>query len=253
LIFAIPLLVAGGALIVDWGIQVHDNMDQGMSFWDAAYHQNLDEGEMVSVGLTAGATTVVVAAAAPAAVSMAGEALMGAGLTTGSTTLWTAGTSTVAAGGTIAAVLTAESGSKAFRGAWQPNTASVPRSGSAKWRFMGTNEVGTEFLGPDRVVYTNNEDLINAMDQHGAGTVIDGAHGFPGGGISPESTFCSGTRRFFSNLRNPYAGQVQVMDINKMSSADIQYLGGSGQKAYVNWCWGGNCSKILNAIHPEGP
>ena len=34
-------VVAGGGAIVDWSFQVSDNMyNQGMSFWDAAYHEN---------------------------------------------------------------------------------------------------------------------------------------------------------------------------------------------------------------------
>jgi len=76
-----------------------------MSFWDAVYHKNLDEGEMVEVAAVAGGATAVAVTAGPAVVTMAGQGMMGAGMATGSTTVFGAGMSTTAAGGTIAASL----------------------------------------------------------------------------------------------------------------------------------------------------
>lgn len=105
-IIAIPLLVAGVAAIADWGSQVHDNMENNdMSFWDAVHHENLDEGEIVNTGVTAGAATYTVMAAAPAVMAVAGEGLMGVGLATGSTTIFSAGTSTLSASGGLAATI----------------------------------------------------------------------------------------------------------------------------------------------------
>jgi RHS repeat-associated protein len=38
---------AGVGLIVDYSMQVKENMSRGLSFWDAVFHKNIDEGEMV--------------------------------------------------------------------------------------------------------------------------------------------------------------------------------------------------------------
>jgi len=60
-IIAIPLIVAGAALIFDWGVQVYQNVcTRDMSFWDAVYYRNLDWNEMATVGVTAAGTTVMV-------------------------------------------------------------------------------------------------------------------------------------------------------------------------------------------------
>jgi hypothetical protein len=130
----------------------------------------------------------------------------------------------------------------------RPNRNPLPPPGSAQWRDMGTNKVGTRFWGPDRVVYTGNQDVINAMNQRGSGIIIDGGHGFPTGRFRSDVRFFPDTVRFFNNPFNPYSGQVTVMDMNQLSRVDIQNLGGPGQNAYVNWCWGGFCRKILYAL-----
>ncbi|MGQ9601035.1 MAG: RHS repeat-associated core domain-containing protein [Anaerolineae bacterium] len=60
-IIAIPLIVGGVAVIVDWGIQVYQNVcTRDMSFWDAVYYRNLDWNEMATVGVTAAGATVMV-------------------------------------------------------------------------------------------------------------------------------------------------------------------------------------------------
>jgi hypothetical protein len=132
-----------------------------------------------------------------------------------------------------------------------PNTpylGPVESSGSAVWRSMGVNRAGTRFFGPDRIVYTDNVDLINAMDQHGPGIVIDGAHGTPTGEFIPFPKFYEDTAEFFKHSSNPYSGQVSVLDINQLSKSDIQSLGAPGETAYVNWCWGGFCNDVRDAL-----
>ncbi len=60
-IVAIPLIVGGVALLVDWGVQVYQNVcTRNMSFWDAVYYRNLDWNKMATVGVTAAGTTVMV-------------------------------------------------------------------------------------------------------------------------------------------------------------------------------------------------
>ena len=34
-------------MLVDYGLQVKENIDSGQSFFEAVYHQNIDEGEMI--------------------------------------------------------------------------------------------------------------------------------------------------------------------------------------------------------------
>lgn len=156
--------------------------------------------------------------------------------------VWATGT----AAQIVGAVQLARAGIEAIR-AGSPKAPEPMRpqyassSGSAQWRNMGTNKAGTTFWGPDRPVWTDNADVMNAMSQHGPGIIIDGAHGTPTGKIIPQPSFVQDTQRFFG-------GQVQVLDINQLSRSAIQSLGGPGQNAYVNWCWGGFCRKILYAL-----
>jgi hypothetical protein len=76
---------------------------------DAAiqYHEigTIDGGEVLATAVATSAAAVTVAVAAPVVVGMAGEALMGVGLATGSTTAFSAGVSTYGAAGTLAAGL----------------------------------------------------------------------------------------------------------------------------------------------------
>ncbi|RLC69600.1 MAG: hypothetical protein DRI81_20260, partial [Chloroflexi bacterium] len=85
-LIAIPLIIGGGALIVDWGVQVYRNVEcRGMSFWDAVYHENLNIREMAAVGVGAGAGTIAgmtVAALLPAATTFWGA--VGVGTASGS-------------------------------------------------------------------------------------------------------------------------------------------------------------------------
>ena len=75
LIVAVPLLIAGGAIILDYGLQVHSNMSNyGMPFWEAGYHENINEWEMVNVGATAFMVTTL-AIEAPALLLAGGGAL----------------------------------------------------------------------------------------------------------------------------------------------------------------------------------
>jgi hypothetical protein len=52
---------AGVSLIVDYSVQVKENMDRGLSFWDAVFHKNINEGEMVGAAASGAvmATTFV--------------------------------------------------------------------------------------------------------------------------------------------------------------------------------------------------
>jgi hypothetical protein len=99
---------------------------------------------------------------------------------------------------------------------------------------MGKNDVGTTFLGPDRMVSTNNLDVMNAMGEYGSGIVIAGGHGSPSGTFLPNPEFASDTAAFFNNASNAYFGPASVVDMNQLSSLGITTLGGPGVYAYVN-------------------
>ncbi|RLC79879.1 MAG: hypothetical protein DRJ03_22670 [Chloroflexi bacterium] len=85
-LIAIPLIIGGGALIVDWGAQVYRNVEcRGMSFWDAVHYENLNIREMAAVGVGAGAGTIAgmtVPALLPAATTFWGA--VGVGTVSGS-------------------------------------------------------------------------------------------------------------------------------------------------------------------------
>jgi hypothetical protein len=66
-IFAPILLAAGIALLADYAVQVHHNRQQGLSWGEAVYHENLNEVEMVAAGV-AGGTGAALAGPALAAV-----------------------------------------------------------------------------------------------------------------------------------------------------------------------------------------
>jgi RHS repeat-associated protein len=119
-----------------------------------------------------------------------------------------------------------------------------PPGGNAQWTNMGTNQSGATFWGPDRIVYTNNSDLLNAMNQHGPGIVLDGGHGTPTGQFIPKPEFFEGTFDFFKG------SGIQVLDMNKLGTSDLMNLGEAGQNIYVNWCWGAYCTQILDAVTP---
>ena len=95
------LLAAGSAFIVDWSVQVADNANQGMGFWDATSQQNVDLTQSACTAAMVGGATATVAVAAPLAVATIGQGLMGIGVATGSTGLWAAGTSTLAASAVV--------------------------------------------------------------------------------------------------------------------------------------------------------
>lgn len=87
-----PVLIAAGAAVgglVAYGMQVHANFQSDPNMgWQAALTTNIDGGKI----LTAAAVGAMAVVAAPAATAIIGEGLMGAGLTTGSTALFAAGT-----------------------------------------------------------------------------------------------------------------------------------------------------------------
>jgi hypothetical protein len=119
---------------------------------------------------------------------------------------------------------------------------------------MGQNNAGTTFWGPNDRVFTDNAEVIRAMNEHGPGIILDGSHGTPEGEMQLEPTFTIGTRAFFNNPSKPYAGQVTVLDITELTSEILTDLGGPGQNAYVNWCWGGFCKLVLgNLTQPLEP
>ena len=117
-----------------------------------------------------------------------------------------------------------------------------PPGGNAQWINVGTNQSGATFWGPDRIVYTNNSDLLNAMNQHGPGIVLDGGHGTPTGQFIPQPDFFRQTSDFFNGTG------TQVLDMNKLTPSDLMNLGEAGQNIYVNWCWGAYCTQILDAV-----
>jgi RHS repeat-associated protein len=103
---ALILVVAGGAVIIDWSAQMNYNMySRGMSFWDAAYHENINEFEMVEAAVMAAGATATVVTVGPALVVAGGEAMTGIGLLTGSTTLYYAGVHISSAGEAVFAQL----------------------------------------------------------------------------------------------------------------------------------------------------
>jgi len=61
------LIGAGVALAIDFAVQVKQNMDAGMSFWDAGYHQNVNTQELAGatlLGVASGAAVGYTAVAA---------------------------------------------------------------------------------------------------------------------------------------------------------------------------------------------
>jgi RHS repeat-associated protein len=94
-VVAAILLVAGVAVVADWGVQVHNNMQQGQTFWEAAYHENLDEVEMVGAGVAGGGGAALAAVALPAVPAAVGAA----GLTGTSAGVATVGVSAAVGGG----------------------------------------------------------------------------------------------------------------------------------------------------------
>ena len=98
LAIALILLAAGGGFIGDWSLQVARNVNLGMGFWDATSQQHVDLGQSVRTAAAVGGVTAAAVTAAPVVAATAGQTLMGVGIATSSTALWTAGTSTVAAG-----------------------------------------------------------------------------------------------------------------------------------------------------------
>jgi len=61
------IIGAGIILAIDYSIQVKQNMDAGMSFWDAGYHQNVNTQELGGAMLGGAGGGALIAAAAPAA------------------------------------------------------------------------------------------------------------------------------------------------------------------------------------------
>lgn len=63
------LIGAGIGLIVDYGLQVRENMkSEGMRFWDAVYHKNIDESSMASSAVGGGVGAATMSILAPATV-----------------------------------------------------------------------------------------------------------------------------------------------------------------------------------------
>ncbi len=92
---AVVLLVAGVAVIADWAVQVHNNMEQGQTFLEAAYHKNLDEAEMVGAAVAGGGGAALAAVALPAVPA----AVAAIGLTGASAGVATVATSAAVGGG----------------------------------------------------------------------------------------------------------------------------------------------------------
>jgi hypothetical protein len=59
---------AGVSLIVDYSVQVKENMDRGQSFWDAVFHKNINEGEMVGAAASGAVMATTFVAAGPTTV-----------------------------------------------------------------------------------------------------------------------------------------------------------------------------------------
>jgi hypothetical protein len=73
-------------------------MQQGMSFFDAVYYQNLDLGRTAEVAATAGSVALAAVTVGPALIVAGGEALTGVGSLSGSAAVYYAGVHTSAAG-----------------------------------------------------------------------------------------------------------------------------------------------------------
>jgi hypothetical protein len=90
---AIPLIIGGTALAIDWGVQVYQNIcTRDMSFWDAVHHKNLSIDEMATIGIFAwGGTTLAAGAIVPGALMAGGALLQQSGLWFKNPTVWNAG------------------------------------------------------------------------------------------------------------------------------------------------------------------
>lgn len=119
--------VAAGAAVgaaVAYGAQVAGNLNQGMDLGQALT-TNID-GTAIVAGALTGAALVM---AAPVAVALAGEALMGLGLATGSTAAFTAGTTVAGAGATLGGIVYGTSSTAQNKG---PTTSSSAVNGNNK-------------------------------------------------------------------------------------------------------------------------
>ena len=127
-------LAAGVGLIADWGVQVHHNMQQGQTFWEAAYHKNLNEAEMAGAavaGGTGGALAAATLPAVPAAVSTLG--LSGA-------------TGAVATVGTSAAVGGGASVAGEFTGRVVENSLCSASGGSPRTDLWDASTYGNDLV-----------------------------------------------------------------------------------------------------------
>ena len=96
----LPVLTIGGALIgagISYGTQVYNNYQTNGGDLGTALTQNIDLASVGKSALAGAAVGLTVSVAAPVVVGMAGEALMGIGALANSTTVFTAGVSTVEA------------------------------------------------------------------------------------------------------------------------------------------------------------
>ena len=122
---AVAGAVAGAA--ISYGSQVYNNLQNNGGDWGSALTTNIDGGAILAGAATGAAVAVTAAVLAPVAVAMVGEGLMGVGMLTGSTTVFSAGTATYGAAGTLAATIYGVSASSNL-----PNTAtSQPSSTSS--------------------------------------------------------------------------------------------------------------------------
>ncbi len=81
--------------MADYAVQVHDNMQNNIPFWEAVYHENIDEAQMAGVAVKGAVSTIAMVVAAPAVAPMV--ALTGA--TGGPATAATIATTSLAGGG----------------------------------------------------------------------------------------------------------------------------------------------------------
>lgn len=70
---SICLTIIGGGLsvFVDWTGQVRANLDQGKDFWQASYHENLDEKQLTVSGVEGATSTFVFVTLGPTSLSQA--------------------------------------------------------------------------------------------------------------------------------------------------------------------------------------
>ncbi len=121
--------------------------------------------------------------------------------------------------------------------------AVLPAPMGVNWTVIGTNDVGSTFIGNDNLV-EGVAHLKAAMQHYGPGRSIAGGHGWLDGSYMSNPDF------YFEDVRK--LGMNNVVDANALltAPASIRSLGGPGEIFYLNWCYSASCTIVLEHLNP---